>query len=487
MKSKVLTILKIIIGWPLSLVALLFIGKLVWAHGNDLSHLLHPQLVLLAISIIFFLIYFSLRAYFWHKLLEAKGHIVPLQETPFLWSLSELQRYIPGNIWAFLGRTNLFSQKGIQKKTILYSLIHEAQFLVIGGLIVSLLSTKIILHSFLPHIPFWPTFITAVIVVAMGVYVFTNSYQFLKNKKISAFLPQLPFNINLMLLLYMALALLFYGIGNFFAVATWFSLIHANLYITSAFFVFSFLVGYLSFITPMGLGVREAVTTAGLTQYMTLANAGIASIASRLVLIVSELLFVGLAFLFSRIKKEIIDQLGVFWSTHKYTIILTFSILFYVVYFTTASFLRYSNYYTGRFDLGNMDQTVWNSAHGRIFQLTNPDGTNIISRLSVHADFILVLLAPLYCIWQDPRMLLLIQTVVLSLGAIFVYKIGQKVLKHNALSLTLAVLFLLNPGVNHSNLYDFHAVTLATTFLLGAWYYLLENKVWPFVLLLILA
>ena len=123
-------------------------------------------------------------------------------------------------------------------------------------------------------------------------------------------------------------------------------------------------------------------------------------------------------------------------------VLLSFFIACYLVYFTTISFLRYENYYTGRYDLGNMDQTVWNTLNGRIFQLTDPNGTNVISRLSFHADFILILLSPFYIIWSDPKMLLLIQTVVSALGAIFIYKISQKVLRNNPLSIIFVLIFL---------------------------------------------
>ena len=64
-----------------------------------------------------------------------------------------------------------------------------------------------------------------------------------------------------------------------------------------------------------------------------------------------------------------------------------------------------------------MEQTIWNTLHGHIFEFTNPNGTTIVSRLAFHADFILVLLAPIYALWQDPRLLLLIQTAILGLGA----------------------------------------------------------------------
>ena len=166
---------------------------------------------------------------------------------------------------------------------------------------------------------------------------------------------------------------------------------------------------------------------------------------------------------------------------------LCISAIVYAVYFSVASFLRYDNYYTGRFDLGNMTQTVWNSVHGNIFMLTDPNGTREISRLAFHADFILILLSPLYFLWEDPRMLLLIQTVVLSFGGVFVYLISKHVLKNKTLSLVLALCFFLNPAVNFTNLFDFHPVTLATTFLLAAFYFIFKSKYKFTLIFLILA
>jgi uncharacterized membrane protein len=165
-----------------------------------------------------------------------------------------------------------------------------------------------------------------------------------------------------------------------------------------------------------------------------------------------------------------------FLSNHRHAIALGFLILVYIAYFSIASLLRYSNFYTGRFDLGNMDQAVWNTIHGRIFQITDPNGTAIISRLAFHADFILVLISPLYLIWSNPQMLLLLQTVTLAFGAVFVYLIANHLLRNKSLALTLSAVFLLNPSLQFSNLYDFHAIVLGTTLLLATFYFFLRRK-----------
>src|SRR5439155_651928 len=72
------------------------------------------------------------------------------------------------------------------------------------------------------------------------------------------------------------------------------------------------------------------------------------------------------------------------------------------------SVLRHEAYVTGRFDLGNMVQAVWSTAHGRPLQMTDLHGDQI-SRLAAHVDPILVVFAPLWWIWPSPHMLLVAQ------------------------------------------------------------------------------
>lgn len=176
-----------------------------------------------------------------------------------------------------------------------------------------------------------------------------------------------------------------------------------------------------------------------------------------------------------------------FLNKNRHLSLLIVFILIYLIYFTLASFLRYDNFYTGRFDLGNMDQAVWNTIHGRIFQITDPNGTNIISRLAFHADFILILISPLYLFWADPKALLFLQTIVLSFGAIFVYLISKELLKSKNLSLIFSFAYLINPSINYANLYDFHPVTLGTTLLLALFYFFLKKKYVFFLIVAILA
>ncbi len=150
--------------------------------------------------------------------------------------------------------------------------------------------------------------------------------------------------------------------------------------------------------------------------------------------------------------------------------------------------------YAHYFDLGIMHQTVYNTYKGiqtgdasRILELTNPhQKPDQIKRMAIHNDILLAFFAPFYFIYPGPETLLVIQSVVLALGAVLVFFIAKEVLQKfryvDWLALTFALSYLLYYPLQKANKFDFHAVTLATTFLLAMYYAFLKKRfVWSTV------
>lgn len=167
--------------------------------------------------------------------------------------------------------------------------------------------------------------------------------------------------------------------------------------------------------------------------------------------------------------------------------LLWFFIAAFILFFSFVSFARHDNFHSNRLDLGNMEQTVWSLANGNGFTLTDPMGETQISRLAVHADFLLILMVPFYWVWQDPRMLLLVQAVVVGLGAVPLFWIAKESLKSEKLALMFSLLYLFYPALQHILLHDFHAIALSVTFLLFAYWYMIKKRHGLFVLFAILA
>lgn len=167
-------------------------------------------------------------------------------------------------------------------------------------------------------------------------------------------------------------------------------------------------------------------------------------------------------------------------------ILLWTAIASYATGFGSLSILRHRAFNTGRYDLGNMVQTVWNTAHGHVLQMTSGDGRQI-SRLAAHFDPILAAFAPLWWIWPSPEMLLAAQAVAVAVGALPVFRLARKHLGSERSGLAFALVYLLYPATEWLTLNEFHPVALACPFLLFAFWYLDEDRLVPFSVFAVLA
>jgi len=158
----------------------------------------------------------------------------------------------------------------------------------------------------------------------------------------------------------------------------------------------------------------------------------------------------------------------------------------YAFGFGALSILRYRSFNAGRFDLGNMTQAVWATAHGHPLAVTNLQGEQV-SRLGSHVDPILALLAPLWWLWPSPSMLLAAQAVALALGALPVFWLARKHLGSERAALGFALAYLLYPAAEWLTQSDFHPVALACPLLLYAFWYLDEDRLVPFAVFAALA
>lgn len=165
-----------------------------------------------------------------------------------------------------------------------------------------------------------------------------------------------------------------------------------------------------------------------------------------------------------------------FFKNNIYQVLLVLFILAFVATFSYLSIRRYRTLNSYYYDLGIMNQVVYNTSRGRFLEMTNQDLKKNVSRLAIHFDPILAVFAPFYKLYEGPEVLLIGQVIILGLGALAVFLISQKVLKKNLISLTFSIIYLFYFAVQRAALFDFHAVTLATTFFLFALYFNLVKK-----------
>lgn len=165
----------------------------------------------------------------------------------------------------------------------------------------------------------------------------------------------------------------------------------------------------------------------------------------------------------------------------KWRLVLWAAIAAFAAGFGALSSLRHLAFNTGRFDLGNMVQAVWSTAHGDVLSVTSLRGLQI-SRLGAHFDPILAAFAPLWWVWPDPTLLLVVQAVAIALGAVPVFLLARKHLGSERAGVGFALAYLLYPPTQWLAVNEFHAVALATPLLLLAFWYLDEDRLAAFAI-----
>jgi uncharacterized membrane protein len=136
---------------------------------------------------------------------------------------------------------------------------------------------------------------------------------------------------------------------------------------------------------------------------------------------------------------------------------LGLAVAVFVVAFTRATWTMHARFGTYGFDLGIYDQGTWLLSRPRAPFVTIR-GLDLFGQ---HASYILVLVAPLYRIWADPRLLLLLQVLFLAVPAVVVYRLGARHLGHPVAGLAVAIAYLAYPGVQWAITWQFHPEAIA--------------------------
>jgi uncharacterized membrane protein len=185
------------------------------------------------------------------------------------------------------------------------------------------------------------------------------------------------------------------------------------------------------------------------------------------------------------------------------TVLVWLLIIAYIVFFSAYSTQKHVALRTYAADLSYFDQPMWNTLHGHFMERTLQDRQ--VPRMTDHFEPILVPLSALFLIWDDVRVLLILQTMALALGALPVYWIARAALSRvwkpvapapdypysppaDWLALAFGLVYLLFPAQQAANLADFHADPLLVTPLLFAFWFASQKRfgwmwVWAIVTL----
>ena len=147
-------------------------------------------------------------------------------------------------------------------------------------------------------------------------------------------------------------------------------------------------------------------------------------------------------------------------------LIVLILMIIYTIYFSYFTILKHQTFNSHAYDLGIYTQYLWTTLNGHGILYAPGVGA---SSFGLHFQPILFFILPLYAIFPQAETLLVLQTLVLALGALPIYWLAKDELGAK-FGVVFAGLYLLYPALHGVNQHDFHPVALAIPILLFCFY-----------------
>ena len=247
----------------------------------------------------------------WRMILRSLGGPLPYRRAAPIWFLSNIIRYIPGNIWQFLGMAELAAEEGVPRMAtftsiVLHQMISTAAGIVLASLYFAFAGAEAWFAWLRPFLLLTP----------LGLFLLQPRIleRFLNWTMAKLHRPALRVTLTwgqvwVLLLRYL---LVWLAMGLSFA-----ALVRALTpypldvvpYLVAS-WAAAYVIGYLSLLTPSGLGVREGILALLLTEVFAAPLPTVIAIVARLWMVLAELIGAGVALVFWRKRKPYAGQGG---------------------------------------------------------------------------------------------------------------------------------------------------------------------------------
>ena len=260
----------------------------------------------LIVSLMLLLVYFCILGIPWFLSYRAgSGKSISFLSGWTFFQLSQLGRYLPGRIGQFVWMLSLSRGFGIQKThAILATCLQLAFQCGLGSILGSVILWRTEAAQLLDN---WLTSIeisSKTGLICMGILTLSGGVVFLYRHRIQETLQRLikqgteMFAMLGVLCLLGAYLLLWVLLGTafFLFIKSFYPVAPSQLLVVTGTYAVAWSIGFLSVITPSGLGVREGVLSLLLTSALPPATATLVALLSRLWTLSAELIVTGMAF-----------------------------------------------------------------------------------------------------------------------------------------------------------------------------------------------
>jgi uncharacterized membrane protein YbhN (UPF0104 family) len=247
----------------------------------------------LVVSGVAFLVYYFAQAGFWWLLLRGCGAPGPYWPAASVWGKSILARYVPGNVFMFVGRAWMSHSQGLSIERVTAAMVYEQALGVCGALLA--VAVLFPFWEYRPGVTALSLLAIPVLVALMHPRVFRPLAGWaLRVAHRPPLEVTLPFGTVLGMLCLFAVDWFVAGLGAWLLARAVTGLAVDALPIVIVAYALAYVAGMVAFFIPSGIGVREAVLTASLSRELPGGVALTWALLLRLWVTVVELVFVGM-------------------------------------------------------------------------------------------------------------------------------------------------------------------------------------------------
>ena len=246
---------------------------------------------LLALSLALHVVGLWWGVYVWKLLLARLGIGVALVQLARVWFLSGLGRYIPGKIWQFVGAAHLGAAVGLPARVTVSSLVANTAFFLVGALLVSvyLLPAPIVelggpLATVLPWLAPFALLLVHPAVIRFALSLASRA----TGGEAIAYRGGWLQGVGLVVLATIGWAIT--GFSLFLFIISLTPLASGAAPAIIGINALSFVIGYLVFVAPAGLGAKEGALAAMLSFFVPAPVAAVIAVAARLWTVSAEIL-----------------------------------------------------------------------------------------------------------------------------------------------------------------------------------------------------
>lgn len=281
---------------------------LILKYGNEwLSEIAQlswePDPLLIALSTLLLLFSFWFAPFGWVWISKELGSTSSFSELRGVWFASQLGRYIPGKIWLFAGRAGYLKSKGVSTLNAalapVYELMHTAAAVGLITFFTALLFPEFLNSNILRLAAVLAGICLLVLPLLHPVQKYVYRLREKGNSNTAGSgrtdrMPFLPPNLSIRVICFYSVLWIIRGFSLFIWLAA-LGISNKGLWACIAATPLSWLAGYIVFLVPGGVGVREAATVAMIAGPGETGPILAAVLGQRLLLAVLEVILAGIS------------------------------------------------------------------------------------------------------------------------------------------------------------------------------------------------